>query len=158
MKRRNGGQLGTKRYLEDLAIGQITKTHTIEVRETEIIEFAARYDPQPLHTNAEFASEGPFSGLIASGWHVAALVMRLMVDCHLLGDTPLVGLGVDDLRWPKPVRPGDVLDAEIEVVSIVPSKSSPHHGIVRMKITAQNQRQQVVFSMTPNVWIPRRPL
>jgi len=146
-----------RRYLEDLAVGQITNTGCAVVSEAEMVEFATRYDPQPLHTNVEFASHGPFHGLVASGWHTAAIVMRLIVDARPMGGTPLLGLGVEDLRWPNPVRPGDELTAEIEVVSIAPSSSQPNYGAVRLKVTAQNKLGQVVFQMTPSVWIPRRP-
>ncbi|HEX4165486.1 MAG TPA: MaoC/PaaZ C-terminal domain-containing protein, partial [Bryobacteraceae bacterium] len=101
-----------RRFLEDLAVGEVNATPETAVSDLDIIEFARRYDPQDMHTGAS-------EGLIASGWHTAALVMRLLVDSHPLGSTPLLGLGVEDLRWPTPVRPGDVIKAETEVLSIV---------------------------------------
>jgi acyl dehydratase len=144
------------RYLEDLAVGEVNTTPEIAVSEAEIIEFARRYDPQDMHTGAQAAPRSAFAGLIASGWHTAALVMRLLVDSHPLGSTPLLGLGVDDLRWPKPVRPGDIIKAETEVLSIALSRSKPDHGVVRLKVTAYNQHREVVYVMTPSLWVPRR--
>jgi acyl dehydratase len=144
------------RYLEDLAVGEVNTTPEIAVSQADIIEFARRYDPQDMHAGAQAASHSAFAGLIASGWHTAALVMRLLVDSHPLGSTPLLGLGVDDLRWPKPVRPGDIIKAETEVLSIVLSRSKPDHGVVRLKVTAYNQHREVVYVMTPSLWVPRR--
>src|SRR6202011_1592644 len=95
-----------RRYLEDLAVGEFNTTPEIAVSEADIIEFARRYDPQEIHTGPQASPQRAFPGLIASGWHTAAVVMRLLVDSHPLGSTPLLGLGVEDLRWPTPVRPG----------------------------------------------------
>lgn len=144
------------RFLEDLAIGQRHTTGSIELSEAESVEFAARYDPQPMHTDAEAARHGPLGGLAASGWQTTALVMRLLIESQLLGDTPILGMGVDDLRWPNPVRPGDTITAEIEVVSITPSRSKPDHGVVRIQIVARNQNSEVVLRIAPNLWVPRR--
>jgi acyl dehydratase len=146
----------TGRFLEDLAVGEIKTTAEISVSETEIMEFARCYDPQAMHTGVETGACATFSGLIASGWHTAALVMRLLVDSHPLGSTPLLGLGVDDLRWPKPVRPGDTIKAETEVLSITRSRSKPDYGVVRLSVTARNQHQEVVYVMTPSLWVPCR--
>jgi acyl dehydratase len=148
----------TARFLEDLAVGEVNTTPEVAVREADIIEFARRYDPQEMHTGAQVASGTAFGGLIASGWHTAALVMRLLVDSHPLGSTPLLGLGVDDLRWPTPVRPGDIIKAETEVLSIVRSRSKPDYGVVRLKVTAYNQNREVVYIMTPSLWVPCRNL
>ncbi len=138
-----------RRFLEDLAVGEVNTTPEIAVSEADIIEFARRYDPQDIHTRA-------FEGLIASGWHTAAMVMRLLVNSHPLGSTPLLGLGVEDLRWPTPVRPGDIIKAETEILSIVRSRSKPNHGIVRLRVTARNQHGNVVYVMTPSIWVPCR--
>lgn len=148
----------TGRYLEDLAVGEVNTTLEAAVSKADMIEFAQLYDPQPMHTSVEAGSCATFSGLIASGWHTAALVMRLLVDSHPLGSTPLLGLGVDDLRWPKPVRPGDIIKAETEVLSIVRSRSKPDHGVVRLKVTAYNQHRELVYEMTPSLWVPCRNL
>ena len=144
------------RYVEDLAVGEVNRTREIEVKEADIIEFARNYDPQGMHTSPEAASSGAFGGLVASGWHTAALVMRLLVDSQPHGSGPLLGLGVEDLRWPKPVRPGDIVRAETEILSIARSRSQPDHGIVRLRVTAYNQHQEVVFLMTPSLWVPCR--
>ncbi len=138
-----------RRFLEDLAVGEVNATPEIAVSEADIIDFARHYDPQDMHTRAS-------EGLIASGWHTAALVMRLLVDSHPLGSTPLLGLGVEDLRWPAPVRPGDIIKAETEVLSIVRSGSKPDYGIVRLKVTARNQHGNVVYVVTPSLWVPCR--
>ncbi len=146
------------RYLEDLAVGERKATPSMKVTEADSIAFASRYDPQPMHTGATLTASGPLGGgLIASGWYTAAIVMRLTVEAEPLGGTPLVGVGVEEMRWPKPVRPGDTIHAETEILSIVPSRSKPDFGIVRVKIMARNQRDEVVFTMTPALWVPRRP-
>jgi len=147
----------TDRYLEDLRVGEKTRSARITVTEEEILEFARRFDPQPMHTDPEAAARGPFKGLIASGWHTAALVMRLVADARPLGNLPILGIGVDSLEWPQPVRPGDTLEVEMEILSIRPSKSKPTHGIVKIRSTARNQRGEVVYVVTPSCWVPRRP-
>jgi acyl dehydratase len=146
------------KYLEDLAPGDKFRTGSIEVTEAEIIEFASRYDPQPIHTDPEFAARGPLGGLIASGWHTAALVMKLTAEARPWGDTPVLGLGVDALEWPQPVRPGDTLHVESEIEKVTPSRSNPRFGIVKVRSTAINQRNEPVFVCRPNCWVPRRPL
>jgi acyl dehydratase len=147
----------TNRYLEDLQVGDKIQTGSVTVTEADILEFARRFDPQPMHTDPEAARRGPFRGLIASGWHTAAIVMRLTVDSNPLGSLPLLGLGVDGIQWPQPVRPGDTIQVEMEVLEIRPSKSRPSHGVVKIRSTARNQNGQVVYVVTPNVWVPRRP-
>ena len=145
------------RYLEDLSVGDKFETPTITVDEEELLEFARRFDPQPMHTDREAASQGPFKGLIASGWHTAALVMKLNAEARMLGNTPMLGLGVDNLAWPLPVRPGDTLRVVTEVTKITPSRSKPDFGIVSLTSTAFNQNGEIVFVAKPNCWVPRRP-
>ena len=130
-------------------------TGSVEVTEAEILSFAARYDPQSMHTDPEAARRVPLGGLAASGWHTTAIVMRLIVDARLMAGGPVLGLGVNEVRWPNPLRPGDTITAEIEVVSITPSRSKPSHGVVRIRITARNQDGNVVLTMFPNLWVPR---
>jgi acyl dehydratase len=146
------------RYLEDLQVGEKIQTGSLTVTEEDIVEFSRRYDPQPMHADPQAAARGPFGGLIASGWHTAALVMRLFVDSNPLGGLPLLGLGVDGIEWPQPVRPGDTIQVEMEVLAIRPSRSQPSHGVVKLRSTARNQRGEVVFVVTPNCWVPRRPI
>jgi acyl dehydratase len=148
----------TDRYLEDLQVGEKIRTGSVTVTEELILEFARQYDPQPMHADPQAAARGPFRGLIASGWHTAALVMRLTVDSNPLGSLPLVGLGVDGIEWPQPVRPGDTIHVEMEIMDIRPSKSHPSHGIVKIRSTARNQHGEVVYEVTPNCWVPRRPV
>jgi len=142
----------TPRYLEDLRVGEKIQTAAVTVTEEDILDFSRRFDPQPMHTDPNAPG-----GLIASGWHTGALVMRLVVDANPLGDLPLLGLGVDGIEWPQPVRPGDTLRVEMEVVAIRPSNSTRTHGIVKLKTTARNQHGEVVYIVTPNCWVPRRP-
>lgn len=145
------------RFLEDLSVGDAFETPSIQVDEVEMLEFSRRYDPQPMHIDAEAAARGAFHGLIASGWHTAALVMKLNAEAKILGNTPMLGLGVDSLAWPLPVRPGDTLRVVTEVTKITPSRSKPAFGIVAMTTTAYNQHGQAVFIAKPNCWVPRRP-
>ena len=140
------------RYLEDLQVGEKTLTTSVTVTESEMLDFSSRFDPQRIHTDRNL--EG---GIIASGWHTAALVMRLVADAKPLGNLPILGMGVDNLEWPQPVRPGDTIQVETEVLAIRPSKSKPTHGIVKLRSTARNQNGEVVYVVTPNVWVPRRP-
>ena len=140
------------RYLEDLKVGEKTQTGSVTLTEAEILDFARRFDPQPIHTDPHTPG-----GLIASGWHTAAVVMRLVADARPLGNLPVLGLGVDGIQWPQPVRPGDTIQVEMEILEIRPSKSKPMHGIVKMRSTARNQNGEVVYVVTPNVWVPRRP-
>jgi acyl dehydratase len=140
------------RYLEDLRVGDKVQSAPVNVTEEDILDFARRFDPQPMHMDRDAPG-----GLIASGWHTGALVMRMMVDSNPLGGLPLLGLGVDGIQWAQPVRPGDTIQVEIEVVAIRPSNSQPSHGIVKIKSTARNQRGEVVYVVTPNCWVPRRP-
>jgi acyl dehydratase len=144
------------RYLEDLKVGDRFTTPPAEITQTEILDFARRFDPQFVHLDEAAAARGPLGGLSASGWHTTALVMRLTIDAEPLGGGPVLGLGVDELRWPNPVRPGDTITADLEVVSVTPSRSKPTHGVVRIHTTAKNQRGEVVLSMYPNLWVPRR--
>jgi len=143
----------TNRYLDDLQVGEKTQTGSVTITEAEMLEFSRQFDPQPMHTDPN--AEG---GLIASGWHTAALVMRLVADARPLGDLPILGMGVDKLEWPQPVRPGDTIQVETEVLAIRPSKSKPTHGIVKLRSTARNQNGEVVYVVVPNCWVPRRPV
>jgi acyl dehydratase len=139
------------RYLEDLQVGQKVQTASVTLTQEDILEFARRYDPQPMHTDPHAPG-----GLIASGWHTAAIVMRLVADAKPLGDLPVLGMGVDGIEWPRPVRPGDTIQVETEILAIRPSKSQPTHGIVKLRSTARNQHGEVVYVVTPNCWVPRR--
>jgi acyl dehydratase len=141
------------RYLEDLRVGEKSQSGSVTITEAEALDFSRKFDPQPIHTDPHTPG-----GLIASGWHTGALVMRLVADAKPLGDLTLLGMGVDNIEWPQPVRPGDTIQVETEILAIRPSKSKPTHGIVKLRSTARNQNGEVVYVVTPNIWVPRRPV
>jgi acyl dehydratase len=143
-------------WFDDLKVGMIFKSEAVTVSKEDILRFAREYDPQPFHLDDEAARKTVFGGLAASGWHTAAICMRLATECRPFGPHPLLGAGVDDLRWMKPVRPGDTLRLEGEVVDLIPSKSKPQ-GIVRVKWTAFNQHGEPVYTFNPIGIVPRRP-
>jgi acyl dehydratase len=126
------------------------------VTREEMLAFAAEFDPQPMHLDEVAAEKTAFQGLAASGWHTAAMTMALAVEVRPFGPHPLIGLGVDELRWMMPVRPGDVLHIEGEVVELTPSRSKPQ-GIAKVKWTVYNQRGEAVYTFTPIAIVPRRP-
>lgn len=144
-------------FLDDLTIGQSWAGGPIAMTEADIVRFAREYDPQPMHIDASAAAAGRFGGLIASGWHVAAVVMRDFVEAAPFGDTPLLGLKVDDLQWRLAVRPGDVLHIRREVVDVARSKSKPDRGVLTMRMTVTNQDDAVVMSFTNLIQMPTRP-
>ena len=143
-------------YFEDFAVGQSFATGRRRVDAAEIIEFATKYDPQPFHLDAEAARASLFGGLAASGWHSAAMMMRLIVDSEFDPAGGIVG-GGGELQWLKPVRPGDELTAESEVVELRDSRSRPHQGLVTMRITMRNQAGEAVQTFTPTLLVDRRP-
>ena len=134
----------TERYLEDLHVGDRFGSGTVEVTEKGIVDFAHEFDPQPFHLDVKAAERSVFQGLVASGWHTAAMSMKLFVtgDLHLAGGS--IGLGVDALEWPRPVRPGDTLRLETEIVEVRPSRSKPDRGIIRIRNVTTNQNGEVV--------------
>jgi acyl dehydratase len=144
-------------YLEDLPVGTRWSAGKFTMTAEEAVEFATRYDPQPMHIDAQAAASGRFGGLIASGWHTVALAMRALVRARIFGGTEMLGLGVDQILWPNPVRHGDTMHVDVEVVGNTPSRSKPDFGVVKIRTVAQNQRDEVVLVMTSNLWVPRRP-
>jgi acyl dehydratase len=143
-------------WFDDLKLGMRFRSGEVTVSGEDIKRFAAEFDPQPFHLDEEAAKDTVFKGLAASGWHTAAVAMRLATACRPFGPHPLMGLGVDDLRWMQPVRPGDTLHLEGEVVELVPSRTKPQ-GIARIKWTAYNQRGEAVYTFNPIAIVPRRP-
>jgi acyl dehydratase len=135
------------RYFEDYIAGSVFEYGEIHVEEAEIIEFARRYDPQYLHLDRQAAAEGPFGGLIASGWHTAALMMRLLVDNFLPKKASLGSPGIDELRWHSPVRPADVLRIRVSVIDATRSRSKPDRGFIRGLIEVLNQNGEAVMSL-----------
>jgi acyl dehydratase len=146
-----------ERYFEDYAVGQKFGTGTVTVTADRIKSFAREFDPQPFHTDEEAAQHTFFGGLVASGWHTAAMTMRLFVESDITPVGGSIGAGGSDLTWPRPVRPGDVLRAESEVVELRPSKSRPEIGIMKVKLTTYNQANEEVQIATPTMIVPRRP-
>jgi acyl dehydratase len=146
-----------ERYFEDYTPGAVFTSGGIVVSEAEIIDFARQYDPQAMHTDPEAARSGRFGGLIASGWHTAALMMRLFATHFLSPVSSVASPGVDELRWLQPVRPGDELRLRVTVVEARRSRSRPGEGIVRSLIEVLNQEGAVVMSLKPISLIACRP-
>jgi acyl dehydratase len=143
-------------YFEDLEVGQQESFGTYEVTESEIIEFAEQYDPQPMHTDPETAKESMFGGLVASGWHTASMCMRLLVENYLADSAAMGSPGAEELRWHEPVRPGDQLTVETEVLKKRPSESRPNRGLVRVDVGVRNDEGTIVMSMESLVFWGRR--
>ena len=146
----------TKRYLEDFAVGQVFKSGRKRVDKDEIFTFAREYDPQPFHLDEAAARQSPFAGLAASGWHSAAMSMRLIVDGEFKPAGGILGVGFDELSWPRAVRPGDELYVKSEVLEVRPSKSRPDRGMIRVRNTTFNQNDEPVQVFTGNLLVPRR--
>ena len=143
-------------WFDDLALGMRFKSGQVQITESDIKRFAAEYDPQPMHLDEEAAAKTPFKGLAASGWHTAAIAMNLAVQIRPFGPHPLIGMGVDELRWMGPVRANDILHLEGEVIGLTPSRTKPQ-GIALVKWTAINQKGEAVYTFTPIAIVPRRP-
>ena len=147
----------TERYLEDLNVGDRFGSGTFEVTEKGIVEFAENFDPQPFHLDLDAAKRSVFRGLAASGWHTAAMSMNLFVTGELRLAGGSIGLSVDALEWPRPVRPGDTLRLQTEIVEVRPSRSKPDRGIIRIRNVTTNQNGEVVQSFLASVLVRRRP-
>jgi acyl dehydratase len=148
----------TERYLEDFAAGQrFGGAGRIRIEKARITDFASEFDPQPFHLDEQAARDSIFGGLAASGWHTAAVTMRLLVESDLRPAGGIVGAGFDEFRWPRPVRPGDELRVESEVLEARPSKSRPEQGVIKVRTTTLNQRDEAVQITVGNLVVPRRP-
>ncbi len=143
-------------YLEDLSVGQIFVSDAYQVTEAAVVDFAQQFDPQPFHLDPVAAEASVFGGLSASGWHTAAIAMRLFMTGPLRFEGGAVGLGVDELRWPVAVRPGDSLQLSTEIMETRVSRSKPGYGIVRVRNIARNQDGEVVLSYTANALVRSR--
>ena len=148
----------TARYLEEFAPGQKFGSGQLKVDRERIKSFAAEFDPQPFHLSEEAARESVFKGLAASGWHTAAMTMRLLVESELKPVGGIVGVGFDEFRWPSPVRPDDTLHVEIEVLEVRPSRSRSEQGVINVKTTTLNQRNEPVQVAVGSLIVPRRPV
>jgi acyl dehydratase len=145
------------RWFADYKPGAVYEYGHATLTEDELLDFARKFDPQPMHTDPAYAAAGPFGGLIASGWHTAGLMMRLLADNYLSKVASLASPGVDELRWPHPVRAGDVLRLRVEVVEARESRSKPDRGVVRTRAELLNQDDVVVMSMLAVNMVAKRP-
>lgn len=145
----------SERFLEDIKKGDRFKSKPYAVSEEQVIAFAREFDPQPFHLDRAVARQTMFGELIASGWHTAAITMRLFVKTLNFAEGA-IGLGVDELRWPNAVKPGDVLEVETEIVDLRASQSKPTHGIIRIRNVTTNQRGEVVQTMFASALVLRR--
>lgn len=144
-------------YFDDLKPGFRIETEPVPVTEEEIMAFARQWDPQAFHLDAEAAQKGPYGGLIASGWQTVLIMFRRFLDLGLIRESSMGSPGVDELRWYRPVRPGDKLRMVAEVIESRPSKSKPDRGIIRMRQSAMNQDGEEVASMIGMLLLRRRP-
>lgn len=142
-------------YFDDLKVGDRFKSEPLKVTEKRVIEFAHKFDPQMFHLNRRRAERTIFEGLIASGWHTAAMTMRLFVQTLNFAEGA-IGLGVDKLRWPNVVRPGDVLTVETKILRLRRSRSRPNYGIIRLRNVTTNQRGETVQTMLASAMVRRR--
>ena len=148
------------RYLEDHKVGEIAEFGRYEVTEAEMLEFARDFDDQPFHTDPEAAKHTIFGGLIASGWHTCAMMMRMVCDNRLSEDAGAATMGspgFDDLKWLQPVRPGDILSVRSEVIEVEPSRSKPDRGHIRLHSQIRKQDGTVVMEMKNLAIVRRRP-
>jgi acyl dehydratase len=145
------------RYWEDFQVGDVAELGPVTVTEDEIVEFATRFDPQPFHVDPEAARESPFGGLIASGWHTAAIYMGLFVRGVLEGTASLGSPGVEELRWLAPVRPGDTLRGRTTITDVQPSSTTPGRGTIFGSHELVNQDGVVVMRFRSRGFIARRP-
>lgn len=142
-------------YLEDLQVGQQFTSESYVMEADKIKEFAAEFDPQPFHLDEAAAEAGFFHGLAASGWHTAAVAMRLLVAGGLPFANGIIGLG-GEISWPRPTRPGDTLHIETEIMDVVPSRSKPDRGVVTVRGTMFNQKKEPVYLLTAKLLVSRR--
>jgi acyl dehydratase len=145
------------RYFEDYPPGTVFAGGAVAVSEADILDFSRRYDPQAMHVDPEKAAHGPFGGLIASGWHTAALTMRLVVEHYLSPASSLASPGIDELRWLRPVRPGDVLRLRVTVLDARRSRSKRDRGTVTSLVEVFNQKDEVVMTLKPISILRCRP-
>jgi len=144
-------------FLEDFTVGQKHLTGKLRVDDAAIKAFAAQFDPQPFHLDEDAARGSLFDGLAASGWHTAALTMRLLVDSEMKPAGGIIGTRAEELRWPRPVRPGDEVHVEAEVLEVRPSNRRPGEGYVKMRSTTINQHGQPVQVLVMNLLVQARP-
>ena len=151
------GRVVSGTHLEDFTVGEVIRsTESYEMTRQRIDAYATEYDPQPIHIDEASANEGFFGGIIASGWHTLSVTMRLMVRANLFAGAPVIGVGVDNLRYLAPVRPGDVLTAQAEVIEVRPSSSRNDRGYLRLRVTTTRDDGTAVITQEWTVLVPRR--
>jgi acyl dehydratase len=146
-----------EKYMEDLAVGQRFSSGPVDVTAEDIMAYAKKYDPQDFHTDISKAKNTVFGELIASGWHTASLTMRLIIEASPPMKGGMIGRSVERMSWLKPVKPGDKLYFEGEILDLRASNSNPERGIMRVKNTTFNQNREPVLEMETVVFVPRRP-
>lgn len=144
------------RSFEDFVVGETWTSAPVTLTEEDMIRYARENDPQPMHVDPEAAAAGRFGTVIASGWQIAALSMRAFIQSGGYGDTPVVGLGIDELRWRRPVRPGDTLTVTREVIATERSRSRPEFGRIRTRVTVSNQDGDAVMTLVTLGQVPAR--
>jgi acyl dehydratase len=149
--------LPKERFFEDYTIGATYPCGSFSLSEAEIVEFAVRYDPQVMHTDPVLAARGPFGQVIASGWHTIGMVMQRLVE-NFLPHNGLASPGIDELRWIRPVRPGDTLTVQVTVTDARRSRSKPDRGMIHGFIEVLNQDNEVVMTLRPMNFVPARTL
>lgn len=145
-------------YLEDFKVGQTFRAGVFRMDVEAITRFAAEFDPQPFHLNPATAEASFFGSLVASGWHTAAATMRLLVDGALPVAGGVIGAGGDEIRWPRPVRPGDTLSVETEILEVRPSRSNPQVGLLKVRMRTLNQNNEEVQVAVANILAPARAI
>ncbi len=145
-----------ERYLEDFAVGQMFGSGRLRIDGERALAFAAEFDPQPFHLDEAVARRSIFGGMTASGWHTAAVTMRLLVETEFKPAGGIIGAGFDECRWTRPVRPGDELRIECEVIEVRPSRSRPQQGMIKLRITTMNQNDDPVLVQVANLVVPRQ--
>ncbi|MCU7929217.1 MAG: MaoC family dehydratase [Candidatus Thiodiazotropha sp. (ex Codakia rugifera)] len=149
--------MGKYRYLDDFSIGEHFTTRGMTFSESDIVKFAAQFDPQPFHLDTEAASHSFYGGLIASGLHTISICFRLFIEQGMLEKSSMGSPGIDELRWQAPVRPGDTLHTQVEVIDVKPSSKRDDRGILRLKYSAINQDEATVSSFIVNHLVRRSP-
>lgn len=144
-------------FLDDLKVGQVYRTGTYVMTAEEIKAFARQYDPQPFHIDEDAGKDSLFEGLAASGWHTAAITMKLVTEGPFRPAGGHIGARLEELRWPRPTRPGDELRVETEVLEVRPSESRPGYGWVKVRTTTFNQNDEVAQSYVGNLMVRRSP-
>jgi acyl dehydratase len=145
------------RYFEDFQVGQVHELGSYVVPREEILAFARQFDPQPFHLDEEAGRQSIYGSIIASGWHIAAICHRLLVESLLKESVSMGSPGLDELRWLLPVKPGDTLSARLEVLAVTPSRSKPDRGSLKTRMEVRNQRGEVVMTENAAVLFLRRP-